>query len=101
MEGYFALMIPILGISLGFFGVWTHHQQRMIKLRIQEAGALRGGGGLSPERAREVEELGERVKVLERIVTDSGYSVAAEIEALSHDREAAPQPAEREIERSL
>jgi hypothetical protein len=86
MEGYFALMIPILGISLGFFGVWTHHQQKMIKLRIQEAGALKGSGGSSPEQAREVAELRERVKVLERIVTDGGYDLATRIEALRDER---------------
>ncbi len=86
MEGYFALMIPILGISLGFFGVWTQHQQKMIKLRIQEAGALRGGNGLAAEQAREVEELRERVQVLERIVTDGGYDLATRIEALRDER---------------
>jgi len=86
MEGYFALMIPILGISLGFFGVWTSHQQKMIKLRIQEANALRDTGGRPPEQAREVAELRERVKVLERIVTDGGYDLATRIEALRDER---------------
>jgi hypothetical protein len=86
MEAYFALMIPILGISLGFFGVWTHHQQKMIKLRIQEAEAARGAGRTSPESAREVAELRERVKVLERIVTDGGYDLATRIEALRDER---------------
>lgn len=82
MEAYFALMIPILGISLGFFGVWTHHQQKMIKLRIQEAEALRGSGELSHGQTREVADLRERVKVLERIVTEGGYDLASQIEAL-------------------
>ena len=86
MEGYFDLMIPILGISLGFFAVWTHHQQRMIKLRIQEAEALKAAGGASPERGREIAELRERVKVLERIVTDGGYDLAHKIEALRDER---------------
>ena len=90
MEAYFALMIPILGISLGFFGVWTHHQQKMVRLRIQEAGAVKATGGLQPEQSREIEELRERVKVLERIVTDGGYDLATRIEALRDER---PQPA--------
>lgn len=88
MEGYFALMIPILGIALGFFGVWTHHQQKMVRLRIQEASAAKGAGGLRPEQSREIEELRERVKVLERIVTDGGYDLATRIEALRDDRPA-------------
>lgn len=87
MEGYFALMIPILGISLGFFGVWTQHQQKMIKLRIQEAGATQGAGGQSLQQAREIEDLRERVQVLERIVTDGGYDLATRIEALRDDRQ--------------
>jgi hypothetical protein len=99
MEGYFALMIPILGISLGFFGVWTHHQQKMIKLRIQEAEALKGAGRVSPEQAREIGELRERVKVLERIVTDGGYDLAHKIEALRDERAAARIEAPAEAER--
>jgi hypothetical protein len=90
MEAYFGMMIPILGILLGFFGVWTHHRQKMIKLRIQEAGALNGAGGPSPEQGREIAELRERVKVLERIVTDGGYDLATRIEALREER---PAPA--------
>jgi hypothetical protein len=58
----------------------------MIKLRIQEAGAMKGTGERSPEQAREVAELRERVKVLERIVTDGGYDLATRIEALRDER---------------
>lgn len=79
---YFGVMIPILAISLGFFGVWTQHRQKMIKLRIQELDA----GGAAPDQAREVNELRERVKVLERIVTDGGYGLAHKIEALRDER---------------
>ncbi len=86
MEGYFALMIPILGISLGFFAVWTQHQQKMIKLRIQELDAAKAAGGVAPEEARQVKELHERVRVLERIVTDGGYDLATQIEALRDER---------------
>ena len=99
MEGYFALMIPILGISLGFFGVWTHHQQKMIKLRIQEATASKSAAGHSLEQTREVAELRERVKVLERIVTDGGYDLATQIEALRNDRPVPAAVDTRETER--
>ena len=100
MEGYFALMIPILGISLGFLGVWTSHQQKMIKLRIQEASALKDAGGRAPEQARDVADLRERVKVLERIVTDGGYDLATRIEALRDERQIeATSEAARDAER--
>ena len=99
MESYLALMIPILGISLGFFGVWTQHQQKMIKLRIQELTASKGAAGQSQEQTREVEELRERVKVLERIVTDGGYDLATQIEALRNDRPVPAAVDTREAER--
>jgi uncharacterized protein with GYD domain len=83
---YFGVMIPILGISLGFFAVWTQHRQKMIKLRIQELTAAQSAHGVAPEQAREVKALQERVRVLERIVTDGGYDLANKIEALRDER---------------
>lgn len=90
--------IPLLGILLGFFGVWTHHKQRMVKLEIQLATAAKAAGGPAPEQTREVKELQERVRVLERIVTEGGYDLATRIEALRDDR-GAPVEARPEIER--
>jgi hypothetical protein len=83
---YFGVMIPILGISLGFVAVWTQHRQKMIKLRIEELGAARDARQPAPDQAREVKELKERVGVLERIVTDGGYDLATQIEALRDQR---------------
>ena len=84
---YFGVMIPILaivmGISLGFFGVWTSHKQKLAKLQVEAAKASVGNGG---EQAREIKELRERVGVLERIVTDGGYDLATRIEALRDPR---------------
>ena len=99
MEGYLALMIPILGISLGFFGVWTHHQQKMIRLRIQELNAAKDAGAVAPEQAREVKALRDRVRVLERIVTDGGYDLAHKIEALRDERGGARIETTAEAER--
>ena len=82
----FVFLIPIMGIGLGFFGVWTAHRQKMVKLQIQAAEASRGAGRQAPEQAREVRELQERVRVLERIVTDGGYDLASKIEALRDER---------------
>ena len=80
---YFGVMIPILGILLGFFGVWTHHKQRLAKLQVDAAKASVGNGG---EQVREIKELRERVRVIERIVTDGGYDLATQIEALRDQR---------------
>lgn len=96
---YFGVMIPILGISLGFFAVWTQHQQKMIKLRIQELTAAKDAHAAAPEEAREIRQLQERVRVLERIVTDGGYDLAHKIEALRDERAvpgATRHPAEAE-----
>ena len=92
----FVFLIPLMGIGLGFFAVWTQHQQKMIRLRIQELNAAKDAGGVAPERAREVKELQERVRVLERIVTDGGYDLASKIEALRDERPAIERRVETE-----
>jgi uncharacterized protein with GYD domain len=80
---YFGVMIPILGIGLGFFAVWTDHKRKLVKL---QAAATAKAPPTDPEQAREVKELRERVGVLERIVTDGGYDLATRIEALRDER---------------
>jgi len=69
-------MIPIFGMSLGGFAMWTKHQRRMAEMRLM-AGSAENGQAIE-----HVRELEERVRVLERIVTDKGHDVAAQIEAL-------------------
>ena len=98
---YLGVMIPILaivmGISLGFFGVWTQHKQKLAKLQVEAAKASAGNGG---QQAREIKELRERVGVLERIVTDGGYDLATQIEALREPRRVEQtSEASREAER--
>src|SRR5918993_269462 len=96
---YFGVMIPILGISLGFFAVWAEHQRKMIRLRIEELNAAKDVRGTAPEQAHEVKELRERVRVLERIVTDGGYDLAHKIEALRDERTLAKVETPAEAER--
>jgi hypothetical protein len=81
----FVFLIPLMGIGLGFFGVWTHHRQKMVRLQIQLANA-KGTNAASPDRTHEINDLRERVRVLERIVTDGGYDLASKIEALRDER---------------
>lgn len=84
MEGYMALMIPILGILLGFFGVWTNHKEKVAKLQTKAVATE------TAERAAQyvgqIQRLEDRVQVLERIVTDRGYDIATQIEALRDQR---------------
>lgn len=77
------VMIPILGIGLGFVavlgGFWIKHQQ--IKMRIAEA---QGGAEAAANRVTQVEleKLKERVAVLERLLTDDDRRLAGEIDRL-------------------
>ena len=43
------IMIPFVGMGLGFFAVWTHHRQKMVRLRIQELEAAKDAGRIAPE----------------------------------------------------
>jgi hypothetical protein len=73
--------IPILALSIPIIAIWTKHQHRMAKLQV-EATAEKAAQYASNSR-----ELEERVRVLERIVTDGGYDTALQIEALRDRRE--------------
>ncbi len=84
MEGYMVLMIPILGILLGFFGVWTNHKEKVAKLQTKAVATETAEK--AAQYASHIQRLEDRVQVLERIVTDRGYDVATQIEALRDTR---------------
>lgn len=69
--------IPVIG------GIWGDMYKRRLKLREKEIDVM---GQQTAEKAAQYAsnqaQLLERVAVLERIVTDQGYSLAKEIEAL-------------------
>ena len=85
---YIGVMIPIIaivmGISLGFFGVWTQHKQKIAKLQMEAT--AQNTAEKAAQYAASNKELEDRVRVLERIVTDRGYDVATQIEALRDQR---------------
>jgi hypothetical protein len=77
------VMIPILGIGLGFVAVigayWMQNQK--MKLRMIEAqGGAESAANLVTQ--VELEKLRERVAVLERLITDEDRRVASEISRL-------------------
>jgi len=80
------MLVPILGIALGFFAVASQNKQKLAKLQVEAAKA--SSGGLAAQDSETVRELQERVQVLERIVTDGGYDLATRIEALREERPA-------------
>jgi hypothetical protein len=77
-------LIPILGISCGLLAIfagaifrpWVKMKQRQMELDAQ------GIAEKAAQYAADKGRLEERVAVLERIVTDQGYSLAKEIESL-------------------
>lgn len=75
-HGTLALLIPLAPFMLGGFAIWARHQRRIEEIRARSASEIAG------HQAAQTLALEERVRVLERIVTDKGYDVAAQIEAL-------------------
>lgn len=82
MLGFFLIVvgIPVLAKT------WSGHMQRMVRLRERELEVM---GTQTAEKAAQyatqVERLEQRVRVLERIVTDRGAGLADEIESLRDD----------------
>ncbi len=88
MSGFFVLGfffivvgIPVIG------GIWFAHQKERMKLREKELEVL---GSQTAERAAQyaaqTERLEDRVRVLERIVTDKGIGLSEEIDRLRDQR---------------
>jgi hypothetical protein len=100
--GQFGVFIPMIALMIPIIAIWTKHQQRLAEMRISSTAEV------SAEKAAQyvgrVDDLEQRLRVLERIVTDKGYDVATQIEALRDARridaqldgpQPQPQPRER------
>lgn len=74
------ILVPLAPFLMVAFIVWTKHQRKMAELRIKETAEK------AAQYASHTSELEARVRVLERIVTDKGYDVASQIEALRDAR---------------
>ncbi|TYC91885.1 hypothetical protein FMM79_04235 [Novosphingobium sp. BW1] len=79
--------MPLAPFLVGALVVWTKHQRRMAEIQA-EATAEKAAQYASGTR-----ELEERVRVLERIITDGSYDTALQIEALRDQRETDAQRA--------
>ena len=78
------LLIPILALSIPIFAIWTRHQAKLEAMRLQASREIHSES--AAQHASHTRELEERVRVLERIITDRGFDVATQIEALRDSR---------------
>lgn len=85
MEDILALLIPLAPFLMVCFIVWTKHQRKMAELQVAATAEK------AAQYASHSRELEERVRVLERIITDGGYDTALQIEALRDTREVEAQ----------
>lgn len=85
------LLIPIMALCIPFFAIWTKHKERVAKMQV--ATTAQDTAERAAQYASQVASLEDRVRVLERIVTDSGYNVSAQIEALRDTRRVDEQDA--------
>ncbi|MDZ7893951.1 MAG: hypothetical protein U5M50_02670 [Sphingobium sp.] len=84
-------IIPILAISIGLVAVigkvivrpWLRLQERRLEIEANMTAEK------AAQYAASIERLEQRVRVLERIATDKGSDLAAQIDAL-RDRDAPP-----------
>lgn len=82
------LLIPLLGISCGLLAIiggvfvkpWLRLRERQLEIQSQQTAEK------AAQYAAHTERLEQRVRVLERIVTDKGIDLADEIEQLRDDR---------------
>ncbi|MXO66305.1 hypothetical protein [Altericroceibacterium endophyticum] len=79
--GTLALLIPIMALSIPLFRIWTKHQKEIAEMEVAKTAER------AAQYAASNKELEDRVAVLERIVTDRGYDIATQIEALRDTRE--------------
>jgi len=86
--GDLGFLIPIMGIIMGvsipITAIKLKHRERIEQMRLAASGN-RDTGSVERQDAR-IEVLEDRVRVLERIVTDGGYDLAHKIEALRDER---------------
>ena len=88
--GTLGVMIPIIALMIPVVAIWTKHQQKMAEMQIETTASA--SAEKAAQYATQIQRLEDRVQVLERIVTDKGYDVATQIEALrdarTHDEDA-------------
>ena len=83
-ETWIWVLIPITAIVMGIFAGIAKHYFRLKERQLEVANQMTAER--SAQYAAQSERLEQRVRVLERIVTDKGVDLAEEIERLRDDR---------------
>ena len=78
--GTIGALIPIFALSIPIVAIWSKHRTKIVEMQMQATAEK------TAQYVSHTSELEERVRVLERIVTDKGYDVASQIEALRDSR---------------
>jgi hypothetical protein len=79
-------LIPAFPFLMVLGIVWIRTRAQLEEKRIAAQASARTNGEASSLASGRVDELEERVRILERIVTDGGYDLAQKIEALRDER---------------
>ena len=83
--GQIGVLVPLFALSIPIVAIWTKHKTRIAEMQIRATAS--DTAEKAAQYAAKTQDLENRVRVLERIVTDGGYDVAAQIEALRDVRE--------------
>ena len=84
MIGELGVLVPIIALSIPIVAIWTKHQRQMAEMQVRSTAEV--SAEKAAQYVSQTRQLEERVRVLERIVTDKGYDVATQIEALRDAR---------------
>ncbi len=85
MNGMIPIIAIIMGCAIPMVAIWAKHQQKLAEMSVSTT--AQATAEKAAQYASNVQDLEDRVRVLERIVTDRGYDVATQIEALRDQRE--------------
>jgi hypothetical protein len=89
------LLIVLTVFSVPLMAIWTKHRKDVFELQAKTTAEK------AAQYATSNKELEDRVAVLERIVTDRGYDVATQIEALRDQRNVEARLEAAEIEEKI
>jgi hypothetical protein len=78
------VLVPIFALMIPIMAIWTKHQRQLAEMGIKST--AQESAEKAAQYATRIAEMEDRIRVLERIVTDGGYNVASQIEALRDTR---------------
>nr|WP_166181063.1 hypothetical protein [Altererythrobacter segetis] len=82
--GELGILVPLAPFLMVVGIVWVKSHAKLEEKRI--AATAENSAEKAAQYASRITEMEDRIRVLERIVTDSGYNVASQIEALRDTR---------------